>query len=104
MAWLKREVDTDQYLYSFTRPWRIVIPALLFNFCLTIIMLYATYNMEKGYSRFSEDLISLFVQISERRVSELHNKYVYFVLQIILCIFNFINSSVEGNAMSYRIM
>ncbi|XP_067203963.1 uncharacterized protein [Linepithema humile] len=65
---------------TFTAPWRIVVPALLFNFCLTIITLYATYTMKKGYQQFSKDLILIFIKITKGYTSTLNLKYVYFSL------------------------
>lgn len=58
------------------------MPAMIFNFCLTIITLHATRTMESGYQQFSKDLTSLFAKITESQSFQLYYsiKYVYISL------------------------
>ncbi|XP_076234012.1 LOW QUALITY PROTEIN: uncharacterized protein LOC143178950 [Calliopsis andreniformis] len=47
-------------------PWRIVPPALLFNFIFMIITLYMTSILENGFVEFSRDLKNIFLEICNK--------------------------------------
>ncbi|XP_035737244.1 uncharacterized protein LOC118448286 [Vespa mandarinia] len=47
-------------------PWRIIVPALLFNFAFSILTLYATYELQAGYAKFRFDIQKVFSELTKR--------------------------------------
>ncbi|XP_012345782.1 uncharacterized protein LOC105736316 isoform X1 [Apis florea] len=87
-------------------PWRIVFPAICFNFIFAIISMYAHYNLQQGYKSFNDgiknvsyeiySICKMPMNISDCEIikiyMKMHNFYIYDVchiisyLQVIFCI------------------
>ena len=47
-------------------PWRIVPPAIVFNFILAVLTTYTTLNVEAGYKEFSNGIKDVFLQLCDK--------------------------------------
>ena len=46
----------DICIYRYPDPWRIVFPAMYFNFAFITISMYTDYNFQQGYKAFSKNM------------------------------------------------
>ncbi|CAL7949601.1 unnamed protein product [Xylocopa violacea] len=51
------------YVSIYEGPWRIVVPAMFFNFVFVIICMFAHYNLGEGYEAFQESIIDVSSEI-----------------------------------------
>nr|XP_050866570.1 uncharacterized protein LOC127071377 [Vespula vulgaris] len=45
--------------------WRIVIPAFIFNFVFTTVTSFTTYDLQKGYEKFTFDMQKVFSELTK---------------------------------------
>lgn len=65
-------------------PWRIVLPAVLFNFLCTILSMYANYNFQQGLKEFNKNIKNVFFEIYQ---SSIALKDVRYWIQVTLLYF-----------------
>lgn len=56
-------INTIIFIYRYESPWRIVFPAIYFNFIFAIISMYAYYNLQQGYKSFNDGIINISYEI-----------------------------------------
>ncbi|XP_066599817.1 uncharacterized protein [Prorops nasuta] len=56
-------------------PWRVVLPAFVFSTLFSIITMFLSQDMQKGYAKFSTDIFKLYNQVSKYNNSESHDSY-----------------------------
>lgn len=51
------------FIHRYESSWKIVFPAIYFNFIFAIISMYAHYNLQQGYKSFNDGIINISYEI-----------------------------------------